>query len=31
MKAIKVMATVDEQGQLDLDTPLMVDKKAVLK
>ncbi|MEA5515676.1 hypothetical protein [Nodularia sp. UHCC 0506] len=26
MKAIEVMATVDEQGQLSLDLPLSVDK-----
>jgi hypothetical protein len=26
MKAIEVMATVDEQGQLSLDSPLSVDK-----
>ncbi len=26
MKAIKVMATTDEQGQLTLDSPLMIDK-----
>ncbi|XGV99559.1 MAG: hypothetical protein ACAF41_11550 [Leptolyngbya sp. BL-A-14] len=28
MKAIKVMATVDQQGQLALDTPLMVDQNS---
>jgi len=26
MKAVKVMATIDEQGQLTLDNPLMIDK-----
>ncbi len=26
MKAVKVMATIDEQGQLTLDSPLMIDK-----
>jgi outer membrane protein W len=26
MKALKVMATIDEQGQLTLDYPLMIDK-----
>lgn len=26
MKAVKVMATVNEQGQLTLDQPLMIDK-----
>jgi hypothetical protein len=28
MKAIKVMATIDEQGQLTLDSPLVVDKNS---
>jgi hypothetical protein len=28
MKALKVMATIDEQGQLILDHPLMVDKNS---
>lgn len=28
MKAIKVMATIDEQGQLTLDSPLMIDKNS---
>ncbi|HYW19052.1 MAG TPA: hypothetical protein VE956_06980 [Nodularia sp. (in: cyanobacteria)] len=28
MKAIEVMATVDEQGQLSLDLPLSVDKQS---
>ncbi|WP_179198283.1 hypothetical protein [Nostoc sp. T09] len=28
MKAIKVMATIDEQGQLTLDHALMIDKKS---
>lgn len=28
MKAIKVMATIDEQGQLALDSPLMVDRNS---
>ncbi|MEC4819400.1 MAG: hypothetical protein SAK29_39945 [Scytonema sp. PMC 1069.18] len=28
MKAIKVMATIDEQGQLTLDFPLMTDKNS---
>lgn len=28
MKAIKVMATIDEHGQLTLDSPLMTDKKS---
>lgn len=28
MKAIKVMATVDEQGQLSLDQPLVADKNS---
>lgn len=28
MKAIKVMATIDEQGQLTLDRPLMSDKNS---
>ena len=26
MKAVKVMATINEQGQLTLDQPLMIDK-----
>ncbi|MGL5805144.1 MAG: type II toxin-antitoxin system RelN family antitoxin [Xenococcaceae cyanobacterium] len=28
MKAIKVMGTVDEQGQLALDSPLIIDKES---
>lgn len=28
MKAIKVMATIDEQGQLTLDHPLITDKNS---
>lgn len=28
MKAIKVMATIDEQGQLILDRPLIMDKNS---
>ncbi|MBW4611127.1 MAG: hypothetical protein KME22_28960 [Hassallia sp. WJT32-NPBG1] len=28
MKAIKVMATIDEQGQLTLDRPLIMDKNS---
>ena len=28
MKAIKVMGTVDEQGQIALDSPLNIDKKS---
>lgn len=28
MKAIKVMATIDEQGQLTLDYPLIIDKNS---
>ncbi len=28
MKAIKVMATIDEHGQLTLDHPLMTDKNS---
>jgi hypothetical protein len=28
MKAIKVMATIDEQGQLTLDYPLITDKNS---
>ena len=28
MKAIKVMATVDQQGQLALDTPLIIDQNS---
>ena len=28
MKALKVMATIDEQGQLSLDDPLMIDKNS---
>jgi hypothetical protein len=28
MKAIKVMATIDEQGQLTLDSPLITDKNS---
>lgn len=28
MKAIKVMATIDEQGQLTLDHPLVTDKNS---
>jgi hypothetical protein len=28
MKAIKVMGTIDEQGQLALDFPLTIDKKS---
>ncbi|HLO88858.1 MAG TPA: hypothetical protein VK203_28160 [Nostocaceae cyanobacterium] len=28
MKAIKVMATINEQGQLTLDCPLMTDKNS---
>ncbi|MDZ8050334.1 MAG: hypothetical protein RMX68_009440 [Aulosira sp. ZfuVER01] len=28
MKAIKVMATIDEQGQLTLDRPLTIDKNS---
>lgn len=28
MKAIKVMATIDDQGQLTLDYPLMTDKNS---
>lgn len=28
MKAIKVMATINEQGQLTLDSPLMTDKNS---
>jgi outer membrane protein W len=28
MKAIKVMATIDEQGQLTLDHPLMIDQNS---
>ena len=28
MKAIKVMATIDEQGQLTLDSPLIIDKNS---
>jgi outer membrane protein W len=28
MKALKVMATIDEQGQLTLDYPLMIDKNS---
>ena len=28
MKAIKVMATIDEQGQLTLDCPLIMDKNS---
>jgi hypothetical protein len=28
MKAIKVMATIDEHGQLTLDRPLMTDKNS---
>ncbi|WP_322745429.1 type II toxin-antitoxin system RelN family antitoxin [Plectonema radiosum] len=31
MKAIEVMGTVDEQGQLALDTPLTLDKKSRVK
>jgi outer membrane protein W len=28
MKALKVMATIDEQGQLTLDHPLAIDKNS---
>ncbi len=28
MKAIKVMGTIDEQGQLALDSPLTIDKQS---
>lgn len=28
MKALKVMATIDEQGHLTLDSPLVVDKNS---
>ncbi|BAZ30455.1 hypothetical protein NIES4074_29150 [Cylindrospermum sp. NIES-4074] len=28
MKAIKVMATINEQGQLTLDSPLIIDKNS---
>lgn len=28
MKAMKVMATIDEQGQLTLDHPLIIDKNS---
>lgn len=28
MKALKVMATIDEQGQLTLDRPLSIDKNS---
>lgn len=28
MKAIKVMGTIDEKGQLALDSPLTIDKKS---
>jgi hypothetical protein len=28
MKAIKVMATIDEEGKLALDKPLMIDKNS---
>jgi outer membrane protein W len=28
MKALKVMATINEQGQLTLDYPLMIDKNS---
>ena len=28
MKAIKVMATIDDRGQLSLDRPLMMDKNS---
>ena len=28
MKALKVMATIDEQGQLTLDHPLIIDKNS---
>jgi len=28
MKALKVMATIDEQGQLTLDRPLITDKNS---
>ena len=28
MKALKVMATIDEQGQLNLDRPLITDKNS---
>lgn len=28
MKAIKVMATIDEQGQLTLDRPLIIDQNS---
>jgi hypothetical protein len=28
MKALKIMATIDEQGQLTLDYPLMTDKSS---
>ncbi len=28
MKAIKVMGTIDEQGQLALDFPLIIDKRS---
>ncbi len=28
MKALKVMATIDEQGQLTLDRPLTIDKNS---
>lgn len=28
MKAIKAMGTIDEQGQLALDSPLTIDKKS---
>jgi outer membrane protein W len=28
MKAIKVMATINDQGQLTLDRPLMIDKNS---
>jgi len=28
MKAIKVMATIDDQGQLTLDYPLIIDKNS---
>lgn len=31
MKAIEVMATVDEQGQLSLDVPLTVDQRTRVK
>jgi hypothetical protein len=31
MKAIEVMGTVDEQGQLALDTPLTLDRKSRVK